>query len=469
MVSDTARKEITTILSADEVIHPSSEDAFVTETKTWSAGANRKPGLVVRPANLTSLQKIVKYLCDSDLEFAVRSTGTGDATAQDVVISLSAFDDVQFDEEKMEVLLGAGQEWGSVYPKFKDIAPGYAVPGARQPFVGVGGSILGGGVSWLSMEHGLISNAKNLLDAQVVLADGSVVWASSEPDLMWAIRGGGGNFGVLVNVKLRAYKEDKPVFFGPVLYPESSIEAISKAVADFIPKNKDPKVAIMAFATEPNSPLFPFPRGVGLLLYDANGEDSGRKNFQWAFEIEGAKPMVGEMPYYNVVMGNAQLSALKGKTSTFGQSALVKEVDPGLVARCMNWYFKTIEEDETLAHGSYVLFEHAQPACFGSSEGKSAWPYNEPAHLLQLGVGYLPESSCSLDTAMTVLGESFGKIVPGITSADFMPNFINPKYTDIPAIFGKNYQKLREVKTKYDPKDRFSRALMHIPPIWGAI
>jgi hypothetical protein len=69
------------------------------------------------------------------------------------------------------------------------------VVGARCPFVGVGGSILSGGISWVSHEFGLSSDPQNLLDAHVVLENGSSIWASEDPDLLWALRGGGGNFG----------------------------------------------------------------------------------------------------------------------------------------------------------------------------------------------------------------------------------------------------------------------------------
>lgn len=67
--------------------------------------------------------------------------------------------------------------------------------GARTPCVGVGGTIISGGFSWLSAEHGCISDPANMMDARVVKHDGSIVWASSEPELLWALRGGGGGFG----------------------------------------------------------------------------------------------------------------------------------------------------------------------------------------------------------------------------------------------------------------------------------
>lgn len=67
--------------------------------------------------------------------------------------------------------------------------------GARCTYVGVGGSILSGGISWLSSEKGLAADPHNMLDAKVVMTDGRILWASTEPELLWALRGGGGSFG----------------------------------------------------------------------------------------------------------------------------------------------------------------------------------------------------------------------------------------------------------------------------------
>ena len=84
------------------------------------------------------------------------------------------------------------RDCGTGYPLTNDC---WTVVGARTPAVSVGGTVVTGGLSWLSAEYGCISDPDNMLDAQVVKYDGSVVWASSEPDLLWTMRGGGGGFG----------------------------------------------------------------------------------------------------------------------------------------------------------------------------------------------------------------------------------------------------------------------------------
>ncbi|KAK4975653.1 hypothetical protein LTR66_010924 [Elasticomyces elasticus] len=186
--------EIQRMLDPSEIFDQSSPN-YQRETHCWAAQKDQHPAIVLRPKSLPALQSVLRYLYASDLDFAVRSGGVGSSSARDVVLSMGAFDGFDFDRERATVVLGAGQLWGDVDRKMAALAPGYATVGARYPFVGVGGSILSGGFSWLSHEYGLCSDPKNLLDAQVVLFDGRVVWASQEPELLWALRGGCGNFG----------------------------------------------------------------------------------------------------------------------------------------------------------------------------------------------------------------------------------------------------------------------------------
>lgn len=187
-------QELRKVLPSSAILEPSSRD-FKSHSTPWSLSYDRSPAIVVVPSTLEELTLVVKYLYDSDLDFAVRGRGVGSASASDVILSLKAFQDVVFDEASLTVELGAGLEWGQVDERLITLAPGYVVVGARCPFVGVTGSTLTGGLSWLSHELGLGSDPCNFLDAQIVLADGRLIWASEEPDLMWALRGGGGNFG----------------------------------------------------------------------------------------------------------------------------------------------------------------------------------------------------------------------------------------------------------------------------------
>ena len=185
---------ISSLLSSSEVINPDST-SYVFESAPWSVRSQRHPALVVRPQTIDSLSKVVIFLSTTNLAFAVRGHGYGTSSAADVLISMTAFDDFEFDRKNETVTLGAGQPWSRYYQRTDETAPHWTIVACRTPCIGVSGSVLHGGFSWLSAEYGCASDPNNMLDAQVMKLDGSVVWASAEPDLLWALRGGGGGFG----------------------------------------------------------------------------------------------------------------------------------------------------------------------------------------------------------------------------------------------------------------------------------
>jgi hypothetical protein len=171
-----------------------------------------------------------------------------------------------------------------------------------------------------------------MLDARVVLLNGKIIWASEEPDLLWALRGGGGNFGgtsvsssqfilpnsykkfppVVTTFKLRCYRYTSSVYAGFIMYPSRAVDEISKRVAEFV-KYPDPKMALhvligdmegYAVRGEPPKPT------ISLLVFDAHGEDHGRSDagFKWALDIEGAIDATAGMSYQSVnqLQGNVE-------------------------------------------------------------------------------------------------------------------------------------------------------------------
>jgi hypothetical protein len=120
----------------------------------WSVWADQRPPLVVQPTSLDSMSKTVKYLYGSDLDFAIRNTGTGSVSARDVILSTHGFKDFAFDREAETLTIGSGFSWGEVDRLMEKEASEWQVVGARCDWVGVAGSSLVGGLSWLSHEYG---------------------------------------------------------------------------------------------------------------------------------------------------------------------------------------------------------------------------------------------------------------------------------------------------------------------------
>lgn len=119
-----ALDHLTSLVSAAEIISPTS-DQYLSKTSTWAAQKNKHPSLVIQPTSTESLSKVIAYLSTTDLDIAVRGSGYGSASARDVLISMSAFDEFEFDKDKEILTIGAGQPWRDYYQKMEKVAPDY--------------------------------------------------------------------------------------------------------------------------------------------------------------------------------------------------------------------------------------------------------------------------------------------------------------------------------------------------------
>lgn len=285
-------EDLKSLLTDEEIIKPSSPE-YQGASRTWSANANLKPGLVIQPKDIPTLSKTISYLANTTLDFRVRCTGVGNASAKDVLVDLASFKSFSFNPVDETITFGAGHTWGEIDQKVEKHAPGYAALSARCTFVGVGGSILHGGQSWLSHQYGLASDPQNLLDVQVIKLDGSVLWASEEPELLWALRGGGAGFAIATAFRMRVYKYPSSIFCGQIIFPPEAMPVVARETAAFIARCDDPKIALhlycldMTLGTMANQGPTP---GISIFAYDANGEEHGRSadGFKWALDIEGA-------------------------------------------------------------------------------------------------------------------------------------------------------------------------------------
>jgi hypothetical protein len=359
-------------------VHEPGTPSHRAQSLPWSQHAEANPKLVVTPSDLTSLQNTLKLLCeDSAVDFAVRNTGTGCASARDVILSMQGFKDFAFDEEAEVVTLGAGLDWGEVEVLMAAQAPGWALVGARCGWVGVAGGALVGGYSWLSHEFGLISDPQNLLDVQVVLRDGRVVWASEEDngELLWGMRGGGGNFGVVTALKMRARRYREAIFAGMAFLPYERLEEVGKWVEAMVERKKDPK---LAFAVTNQGPGIGKPAqgarpGVAVYLFDANGEEHARSKgygFGELLAMEGIEVSGGMVPLSGMTKLADSYRSYQGVNKFWGSAPLLEEkVDAELIMRAWTWYEKSIEAYPELDEGSTILFEFGQEVRYASQFG----------------------------------------------------------------------------------------------------
>jgi FAD/FMN-containing dehydrogenase len=198
-----------------------------------------KPSCIVQPRNTEEVSAAVKVLSGAGFlkqcGFAIRSGGhtpyAGASNVKDgVTIDLKYISSIEYNEKNNLVKVGPGASWHDVFATLEPL--GVITTGGRSATVGVGGLSLAGGISYFTPEHGLICD--NVLEFEVVLADGRVVKASqtSNSDLFTVLKGGGNNFGVVTALKFRTFPY-KGMWGGLVTYLSTTIDAQFKALANF--------------------------------------------------------------------------------------------------------------------------------------------------------------------------------------------------------------------------------------------
>jgi FAD/FMN-containing dehydrogenase len=240
------------------------DDAAYDEArKLYNAMFDKRPALIAQVASADDVTAILGFARAHDLPIAVRGGGhhgAGLGSVDDgVVIDLSALDGVEVDPEARTVRVGGGATWGKV-----DAATGehgLATPSGVISTTGVGGLTLGGGLGHLTRSFGLAID--NVLEAKVVLANGDQVTASADenPDLYWALRGGGGNFGVVTEFTFRLHPLTQ-VVAGPTFWPVEDGAQVLRAYRDFLPNAPRRLAGFFAFASVP--PGDPFPEEIHL-------------------------------------------------------------------------------------------------------------------------------------------------------------------------------------------------------------
>jgi len=224
----------------------------------YNAMIDRRPALIAQCADAQDVARTVAFARAHALPLAIRGgghNGAGLGTCDDgVVIDLALLKDIQVDPGARTVRVGGGCTWAEVDSATGE--HGLATPSGIISSTGVGGLTLGGGLGHLTRRFGLTID--NLLEAELVLASGETVRASADehPDLFWAIRGGGGNFGVVTSFLFRLH-EVGTIFGGPTFWAVEDATAVLSAYREFLPAAPRELNGFFAFHTVPPAPPFP--------------------------------------------------------------------------------------------------------------------------------------------------------------------------------------------------------------------
>ena len=222
--------------------------------RIWNASVNKRPRLIAQCSGVADVVAAVNFGRENDLLTAIRGGGHnvgGRALCDDgIVIDLSRMRSVYVDTVNRSVRVQGGATLGDLDRETHVF--GLAVPSGIVPKTGIGGLTLGGGVGWLLRKYGM--SIDNLLSCQIITADGKVLTAnaSENEDLFWALRGGGGNFGVVTSFEFRAHPVHT-VLGGLLLYPRNMALDVIRHFRDYIESAPDELTAYAAFLYGPDA------------------------------------------------------------------------------------------------------------------------------------------------------------------------------------------------------------------------
>jgi FAD/FMN-containing dehydrogenase len=227
--------------------------------QVWNAMPDRHPALIAMCTGVADIVAALRLATETGLPVSVRGGGhnvAGTAVGDDaVVIDLSSMRGIRVDPVARTAVVQGGALWGDLDRDTQLF--GLATTGGFVSTTGVAGLTLGGGIGWLARRRGLACD--NLVSADVVLADGTPVTADTEhhPELLWGLRGGGGNFGIVTSLTLSLHPLGPTVLSGPVIHRFADLRAVLRAVAELTVDAPDDLTVVVSVFRAPADPAFP--------------------------------------------------------------------------------------------------------------------------------------------------------------------------------------------------------------------
>ncbi len=283
-----------------------SDEGYAEASRIWNgAHDGRRPALVVRCTGAADVIAAIGFARSNRLPIAVRGGGhsvAGFSTCDDgIVIDLAPLNGVRVDPVARRATVGGGAVWADVDHETQ--AHGLATTGGLVSSTGVGGFTLGGGIGWLMRKHGLACD--NLVAADLVTADGRLVHASENEnaDLLWGLRGGGGNFGAVTQFELQLHTVGPMVYAGPIFYAADAARDLMHAFRAFTEDAPDEITGLVNLTTAPPLPVIPqewHGKKVAALIAVSAGplEEGESLVSEFRSVAEPIADLLGPMPYH---------------------------------------------------------------------------------------------------------------------------------------------------------------------------
>ena len=419
----------------------------------WNGMISRRPAMIAVCGGEADVQRTLAFATAHSLLFSIRGAGHNIAGSSlcdgGLTIDLSQLTEVELDTSTLTVRVQPGATLGDV--DAATLPHGLAVPTGINSTTGIGGLTLGGGFGWLSRKYGLTIDS--LISADVVTADGVLVTASAEQnsDLFWGLRGGGGNFGIVTTYEYGVHPAGPDLLCGLIVHPFSDARAALEYYREYAAACSDEMTAWAVLRDAPPLPFLP-------------EEVHGTKVVVFAFVYAG-DPGAGEL----------ELAPLRAFGVPHGEhigampfAEFQKAFDPLLTPGARN-YWKSHNFTE-LADGlldeiisgtaslpspqSEIFIAQVGGAAARVPPDATAYPHRDVAFVMNVHTRW--DDASEDDTCITWARAFFDASAPYSTGGVYV-NFVSESddADRVQAAYGSNYDRLRELKVKYDPDNVF--------------
>jgi FAD/FMN-containing dehydrogenase len=422
---------------------------------------DQHPAAVAFPADAEDVVAAVVYARDAGLRVAPQATahnqGPLGGLENTLLLNVSRLQDVHVDPAAQRVRVGAGVKWDRVAPRLS--AHGLAGLHGSSPDVGIAGYSLGGGMGWLARKYGLQTNAVTALE--IVTADGQHIRADHEhhADLFWALRGGGGNYGVVTAIEFAVHPVDE-LYAGAMFFPFERSGEVLRTWAELLPTLPDELMSwasVMHFPPIPDVPAFARGRSYAVVMAAYLGEEhDGRRLLKPIEDLRPVKDTFAMVP--PVVLGDLAMDPLDPVPFHLTHQLLDE-----LPAATIDELMAKIGPESTRGQTVTILqFRHMGGALARKTPQAGARA-TLPGEICAMALGAVFDEAS--DTAVRAALADFDETLRPHYAGDY-PNFVEQP-TDASAFFEPaTWARLRDVKRRYDPADVFAGG-HHVPPAEG--
>src|SRR6056297_2257730 len=426
------------------------------ERQVWNGLIDKHPAFIAKCRGTSDVISCVNFARENDLQVSIRGGGhnvAGLALVDDgLVIDLSDMRGVYVYPDNKTALVEGGAIWADVDRETQ--LYGLAAPGGVVSTTGVAGLTLGGGLGWLRKKHGL--SCDNLISVRIVTADGNILTASEQEnaDLFWALRGGGGNFGVVTTFEFKLYELGPQVMFSLPMYPMEEADKVLSAWRDYVISSPDEVSSNVLMWTIPDVEDFPEEaRGkdiVGIPALYSGDADEGQEILKPLMEItEPVLDLSGQYPFA-VVQSMFDWAFPENERFYYFKSSDLKSLDHQVIKDIISKAEHRPVSSILIAiwhYGGKMNRIGADESAFGSRDTSfllsidSVWDNHDDSEKViawsrKVLDDMKPHSGVGMYPNFPGLGEEGNELVQ--------------------SAYGKNYSRLSEVKAKYDPDNFFS-------------